>query len=459
MVFIMKKTIAAFIMAFLAFPSLALAWPGKIVAVESADTFIVLKDGSTPVKIKLAGVKPSSDITSDKSLLDSSNIALMKDVDVRELSKSGETIIAEVTLDGKSLTNQLLDSGVVQSIASMAEQETPASVQESNTPLQNDQPETSAMPQGEASSDEIIAELESPAPEQQIGTDKTPVLSKNSGAATKDMSPSTTPPPNAPAVRYVQVAQQSDGLGLWPSRPKVTAVPVVSEQASMTSQMAASVPSSIMPSEETKPPKKQAPGDIAKKDYELAVKVQKDARRRKTSGFFLPKNKSETFAGAGLGAQLKTTSSSTEPYSTFGAMGGATVRHFYPSGWGIGGDFTYSSTSGKTGTSSNSTYDYKNKSFNTYIFTGSLLYRFYTDPHWTPYAALHGGYSFFSYPDTIFNISNGAPVAGGGAGIMYEFDSGFTIGTDMRYLKTFGTKSHDPEGFFDTTINFGYTFD
>ena len=164
-----------------------------------------------------------------------------------------------------------------------------------------------------------------------------------------------------------------------------------------------------------------------------------------------------------MGTQYTTKSESEVPYSSFGPGGGLGVRHFFPSGLGLGGDLTVSGTSGTIAATSNATngtsYDYKSKRFMTYSFTGSLLYRFYADSSFSPYIAAHGGYTFFDFPATEFGLSDGAPVAGGGLGFLYEFDSGFTIGSDVRYLKTFGTKKHDPTGFLHTTINFGYTFD
>ncbi len=438
----------------LIFPAVALAWQGKIVAVENPTTFVILKDGQSPVKISLAGVKSARGIEPAKARLDSSNIALMKDVEVRELGKNDTgTILGDITIEGKSLAKELLEEGVVQSTAETSL--TPIKVAE-KTPAAVD--ETTPDPQylQNESSEEMVSGLIPESTEESI---------QNKPIAAPKPTRKTSPQPQ---IRYVQVQTQAQPLGLWPAPPAPAvvyqpAVQSVDNHGSLvTSQQ---IPRSLTENDKNSS-EMQKPGDISKKDYELAVRVQKKTRRTKNKGFFVPKKKSETFVGASVGAQISAKQKNTEPYSTVGAMGGASVRHFYPSGLGVGGDFFMSRTSGKSGTigaTSNATngtsYDYKSKSFDTYTFTTSLLYRFYTDPSLTPYIALHGGYSLFSYPKTEFNLSDGAPVAGGGAGILYEFDSGFTIGADVRYLKTFGTKSHDPDGFFDSTLNFGYTFD
>ncbi|WP_027722841.1 hypothetical protein [Maridesulfovibrio zosterae] len=459
----MRKLIFFFITMLLT-PSLAQAWPGKIIAVDSATRFVVLKDGQTPVKVQLAGVKQAASIDTAKARLDASNIALMKDVEINAIRKTeNEETLGDITINGNSLTKELLDEGIVQSIA----QTTPPTVSPVGTAqasseidqVQKSQSIPSSTPdkvKETATSNDIISEL----------------------STTNKVRPATAPtqvtkrqPPiqNQPVVQQVQTRQPVQGLGLWPASP----VPVyaTSQMGQPVTETYGQSSSLLTPNGETTDmtagtSTMKAPGDIAKQDYELAVKVQKNTRRTKNKGFLIPKKKSETFIGGSIGAQLTAKQKNTVPYSTFGATEGASVRHFFPSGIGIGSDFMISSVSGKSGTSvaaTNSTnattYDYKNKSFTTYTFTGSLLYRFYADRHFVPYVALHGGYSLFSYPNTDFNISDGAPVAGGGAGLLYKFDSGFTLGTDLRYLKTLGTKSGDPDGFFNTTINLGYTFD
>lgn len=452
----MRKLIIILYFIF-AIPGLALAWQGKIVAVENPTTFVILKDGQTPIKITLAGVKTSGDIDLAKARLGSSNIALMQEVEVREIGKSDTgTTLGDITIDGKSLAKELLDEGVVQSTAETSPQ--PKKVVQSQPERPQEQAAAPPIIEDKAteSSEQIVSEL-FPEPTESTASSKTALIPKAQHAQSQIA-------PVQPQIRYVQVQPKTQPLGLWPARP-TPAVMYQPELKDAGNQGSLLAPQTTAAAGEIKDTTTmQKPGDISKKDYELAVRVQKNTRRTKNKGFFMPKKKSETFVGAAIGTQIDTKPTSTVPYSTFGAMGGASVRHFYPSGFGVGGDFYISRTSGKSGTvgASNSTngtsYDYKSKSFNTYTFTSSLLYRFYTDPSFTPYIALHGGYTLFSFPKTEFNLSNGAPVAGGGAGILYEFDSGFTIGADVRYLKTLGTKSHDPDGFIDSTINFGYTF-
>ncbi|CCO24650.1 hypothetical protein [Maridesulfovibrio hydrothermalis] len=452
-----KLLIILFVILYL--PAVAFAWPGKIVAVENANTFVVLKEGQTPVKVELAGVKPSTDIDAAESKLNSSGIALMKEVEVRELGISdNKVLLGDITVDGKSLAKELLDEGVVQSSAPILEPAPQVAdvdkiLDQSEVVSQGSMPNEKPAP---PTSNNILAEL---SPETE--TSQPPVIktTPQETYAAQVKTPKTQ-------VRYIRTYQQPQSLGLWPARTAPAATPASAAVRQPVEHSRQQSPA-IMPRQTTEEtPAIQSPGDISKKDYDLAVRVQRKTTRIKNSGFFVPKKKSETFIGASIGTQMSAKPTNTVPYSSLGAMGGASIRHFYPSGLGIGGDIFMSRTSGKSGTidsSSNATngtaYDYKSKSFDTYTFTGSLLYRFYTDTNITPYIAAHGGYSFFSSPSTEFNMSDGAPVAGGGAGLLYDFDSGFTIGADFRYLKTLGTKSHDPDGFFDSTLNFGYTFD
>ncbi|WP_320175647.1 hypothetical protein [Maridesulfovibrio sp.] len=448
-------------------PALAFAWPGKIVAVEGPTSFIVLKNGQTPVKINIPGVKAVPGLDTAKARLESSNLVLMRDVEVRELSTNDDgSIIGDITSDGKSISKELMDEGIVQSAAIpdstiKTEETTQTLVSAETAPA----PQAQTAPASDASAGEIADEL-LPAPSPQPATQvaQTPV---------HEPKPQLQQAQPQQQIRYVQVYQPQQQLGLWPGRPAPAVAPQPAQQSYYVQQPGLQQPQTMPVAVQQQETQEQMlnPGDAAKREYELAVRVQRQKKRTKNKGFFVPKKSSETFVGVGGGAQASMTSKSDSPYSSFGGMGGISARHFYPSGFGLGGDFFMSSTSGSSGTygttyydngtvNTNGTdYDYKNKDFTTYTFTGSLLYRFYADRNFTPYIAVHGGYSFFDYPGTIFKISDGAPVAGGGAGFLYEFDSGFTIGLDSRYLKTFGAKKDDPSGFFDTMFNIGYTFD
>jgi hypothetical protein len=443
-------------------PALSFAWPGKIVAVEGATSFIVLKDGQTPVKVNIPGVEAVPGMDAAKARLESSNLVLMRDVEVREISKDDDgNIIGDITVDGKSISKELLDEGIAQSTSNAA----PAiNTKPVEMPEEVTQPQTAQVntaPTSEASAARITGDL---LPEESVQS--APDVTQTPIRKTIQQVPQVQPKQQ---VRYVQVYQPQQQLGLWPGRPAPAVAPQPTQQAYYVQQPGLQQNQAAIPVTSTQ--EMQKPGDAAKQDYELAVRVQKKSRRTKNKGFFVPKKSSETFLGVGGGAQASMSSKSDTPYSSFGGLGGISARHFFPSGFGIGGDFLMSSSSGSSGTygatyydngtiNSNGTdYDYTNNSFTTYTFMGSLLYRFYADRNFTPYIAAHGGYSFFDYPGTIFKISDGAPIAGGGAGFLYEFDSGFTIGLDSRYLKTFGGKKDDPNGFFDTMFNIGYTFD
>ncbi|NDV24694.1 outer membrane beta-barrel protein [Desulfovibrio sp. JC022] len=450
-------------------PAMACAWPGKIVAVEGAASFVVLKDGQTPVKVNIAGVKPVPGMDSAKARLESSNLVLMRDVEVRELSKSDDgTIIGDITVNGKSLSKELLDEGIVQSSAQAAPaiDTTPVEIpkeiiEPASPPESTPAPQTVTAPATETDAANIADEL---FPEPSAQTTPQPLQKPAQPAMSQ----------HAPQVRYVQVYQPpQQQLGLWPGRPAPAIAHQPVQQVFQTQQPGLQTTRAHAPVAQQQPPSGQVqnPGDVAKRDYDLAVRVQKNTRRTKNKGFFVPKKKSETFIGVAGGAQAAMKSKNEAPYSSFGGLGGISTRHFYPSGFGIGGDFFMSKSSGTSGTygatyysngtlnTNGTNYDYKDKSFTTYTFTGALLYRFYTDRNFTPYIAAHAGYSIFDYPNNIFEMSDGAPVAGGGAGFLYEFDSGFTIGLDTRYLKTIGGKKDDPSGFFDTLFNIGYTFD
>ncbi|TIH19816.1 hypothetical protein D0S45_00300 [Marinifilum sp. JC120] len=447
-------------------PALVYAWPGKIVAVEGVTTFVVLKDGQTPVKVNIAGVKPIPGMDPAKARLESSNLLLMRDVEVRELSKNDDgTIIGDISVNGKSLSKELLDEGIVKSSAQAAPAidtspvEIPKEITEPSTPPESiPAPQTATPPTADAEAAKIANELFPEAPAQ------APTQAPQMAA----QQPAQQAKPQHQQIRYVQVYQPpQQQLGLWPGRPAPAITPQPVQQVFHTQQPGLQSTQTPVPVAQ----QIQNPGDAAKRDYELAVRVQKRAKRTKNKGFFVPKKRSETFVGVSGGVQGAMKSKNEAPYSSFGGVGGLSARHFYPSGFGLGGDFFMSSSSGTSGTYGGSSYangtvatngtdyDYKNKNFTTYTFTGSLLYRFYTDRNFTPYVAAHAGYSVFDYPNNIFEMSDGAPVAGGGAGFLYEFDSGFTIGLDTRYLKTIGGKKDDPSGFFDTLFNVGYTFD
>ena len=425
--------VLTFFILLLTIPLTAQAWQGKVIAVDGPTTLVVLKDGQNPVKIKLSGIAPAPDVESSKGKLECSGIALMKDVDVNEIGKDANNIIlADVTIDGQGLAQKLIKAGVASQTGQIS------------SGTQSITPEELAP-----TSTEMISELSG-------DTQSSPTVQK------QHAQPETLPQA-APVIRYVQVQEQPQQLGFWPAR-QVKTVPLQVEPSPGLTSNYATDSNEITTS--SAPSAMRSSGDIANQDYDLAVSVKKSRPLQKKTGFFIPKKKSETFIGAALGTQYSTKSKKDVPYSSFGPSGGLAIRHFYPSGFGLGGDMLISGTSGRSGTidaSSNATngtsYDYKSKSFNTYTFTASLLYRFYTDSKFSPYIAAQGGYSFFGYPNTDFSLSDGAPVAGGGLGFLYEFDSGFTLGSDVRYLKTLGTKSDDPDGFLNTTINFGYTFD
>ncbi|WP_031483998.1 outer membrane beta-barrel protein [Maridesulfovibrio frigidus] len=452
-------------------PFSAFAWKGKVVAVDSATSLIILKDGTDPIKVHISQIKQSSHVDAAKAQLETSNIALMKDVTVKTVKNiSKNEIEANVILDGANLNEKLVAAGVAFKVS---EPDNPAPVE--SQPLdQKSAEETTINPSmdstpNEQSASEEVADANKPDAQEIISE-----LSEPKPQLTEERAPQQifdAPPPRqsykAPAVRYVQVQHQPQQLGFWPSRPApVATLPYAatpeSEAQYDTTSASTAAPFAIAGEEASS--MKQA-GDIAREEQELAVRVSKRSPIKKNKGFFTSKKRSETFVGASLGTQYTTKQKSDVPYSSFGPGGGLGVRHFFPSGLGLGGDLLISGTSGASGTiaaSSNATngtsYDYKSKSFMTYSFTGSLLYRFYADSSFSPYIAAHGGYTFFDFPATEFGLSDGAPVAGGGLGFLYEFDSGFTIGSDVRYLKTFGTKAHDPDGFLNTTINFGYTF-
>ncbi|WP_319760056.1 hypothetical protein [Maridesulfovibrio sp.] len=441
-------------------PAMALAWPGKIVAVEGATTFVVLKDGQTPVKVNIAGVKPSKNMDPAKARMESSNHVLMRDVEVRELSKAADgTIIGDITVNGKSLSKELIDDGIVESSAQTAPAIDTAPVEipeEINNPVQKD---AAMQPAAEASASKIVDEL-SP----QAAPPSQPVISQ---VSTRQ---AVTPPAQTmPAqIRYVQTYQAPQPLGLWPGRPTQVAAPQMATQMTPAQHSGFEAAPNSAQAINTQPTTQQMqqPGDVAKREYDLAVKVQEKSRRtRKPTGFFTKKRQSETYLGLNSGAHAVIKPKSDVPYQSWGTNDAISVRHFFPSGFGIGGEFKYSVSKGRSissydnATNSTSTYDYKKKDFTTYSLTASLLYRYYTGRNLTAYVGGIGGYAIFSNPSTVFHLSDGAAVLGGETGILYKFDSGFTLGGDIKYTAPIGTKSDDPSGYLGSSINIGYTFD
>lgn len=437
----MKKLL--FTLLFLLIPlTSAYAWQGKIIAVNNSNSFVILKDNS-PVTVTLNGVKEFANPIEGQ--FKASGLALMKNVEVEETGKtaSGE-ILANINLDGKSLAKAIMNTeDVFSTDNSSPSVDTTASTGEINS---------------NNSKFELADKIDSAQLEQQLNA---PVAENNMKAQ-----------PRQKAIhkkRYQTAMSQDTSLGLWPTKPAPQEDRYISktspeyETAGNNSglyMLSQPVENQNNQSERRTTAKPITSGAIALNESNQAIKSQKHFRQK--NGFLKPKKRDEIFIGAGAGPQLTTHESSRVPYSNLGTMGGISYKHFFPSGIGFGSDFTIAGTSGKDGQIGNATngtsYDYKSKSFMNYTLTASLLYRFYSDPNFIPYVGIHGGYTLFSSPKTIFNLSNGAPVVGGGVGFLYKFDSGFTLGLDTRYLKTLGTTKDDPSGQLNSMFSAGYTF-
>ena len=456
----MLRLFAIFIIIFM-LPAIAFAWPGKIVAVEGPTTFVVLKNGQTPVKVNIAGIKPSPELDPAKARMESSNNVLMREVEVRELSKAEDgTIIGDITVDGKSLAKELLDDGIVQSTAEAAPaiDTTPIEIPKEITAPETAKEQETTPPTESADAAEITQEL-LPEPQTQKNVAQTP----------QQIMTQKQPEAQPQQVRYAQVYQAPQPLGLWPARPAPAATPQVMQQSYSTPQPMQST--GAVATDQTM----QKPGDTAKRDYDLAVSVQKNSRRnRQPTGFFTPKRKSETYVGAKSGLHAVMQPKSNVPYESWGADDGISVRHFFPSGVGIGGDFKMSLSNGRSGsitiedtnstdptvsTTNSTSYDYKNDYFTTYSLTASILYRYFTGKNLSAYIGGSGGYAFYDHPKTEFELSDGAPIVGAETGLLYKFDSGFTIGGEVNYTAPLGAKKDDPDGYFGTSFNLGYTFD
>ncbi|WP_419779557.1 hypothetical protein [Maridesulfovibrio sp.] len=449
-------------------PAMAFAWPGKIVAVEEATSFVVLKNGQTPVKVNIAGVEPSPDLDPAKARMESSNNVLMRDVEVRELSKAEDgTIIGDITVNGKSLAKELLDDGIVQSTAQAAPaiDTTPVEIPKEITEPETITEQAPIPPTANADASEITQEL-LPEPQAQVPDTQAPARNKAQQTTYAQPQP----------VRYVQAYQPPQQLGLWPARPAPAVSTQQMQQTFSSPQETKSTGADVSSHDSVS--MMQKPGDTAKRDYDLAVSVQKKSRRnRQPTGFFTPKRKSETYVGVKSGLHAVMQPKSNVPYESWGINDGISVRHFFPSGVGIGGDFKMSMSNGRSGTftvaSSNSTtstsnstttnststpYDYKKDYFNTYSLTASILYRYYTGKNLTAYIGGSGGYAIYDHPKTEFDLSDGAPIVGAETGLLYRFDSGFTIGGEVNYMTPIGAKKDDPDGTLGTSFNLGYTF-
>lgn len=163
-------------------PAMAFAWPGKIVAVEEATSFVVLKNGQTPVKVNIAGVEPSPDLDPAKARMESSNNVLMRNVEVRELSKAEDgTIIGDITVNGKSLAKELLDDGIVQSTAQAAPaiDTTPVEIPKEITEPETITEQAPIPPTANADASEITQEL-LPEPQAQVPDTQAPARTKPS---------------------------------------------------------------------------------------------------------------------------------------------------------------------------------------------------------------------------------------------------------------------------------------
>lgn len=439
----------------------AYAWQGKVIAVNSPTSLVVLKQGK-PVVVNLDGVKKIRGSRAE-ARLKTSSIALMKNAEINETGKtsSGE-ILADVHVDGTSLANAVSSEDAKKTVQSTPYEAATtnknnseyASVGEARTPNGDSDSSNSRF--------QVARKIDASQLEQR--------LTSPPKADPIPAPPKVSPKPQTQQAQKQMVRTVSDSqdtsLGLWPARSSRKKVRYIDagEQRRVERELSSNDKSESLYSAEKLSSAESVRQETARKEYQQAVRSRKTVRQ--STGFFKPKKRSEIFVGAGVGPQYTPHEESKVPYSDIGMMGSLSYKHFFPSGIGFGSDFTIAGTSGKKGTigaTSNSTngtsYDYKSKSFMNYTLTGSLLYRFYSDPDFIPYVGLHGGYTLFSSPETIFHLSNGAPVVGGGAGFLYKFDSDFTLGIDTRYLHAIGTKSDDPTGQLNTLFSVGYTFD
>lgn len=433
----MKNIFLALLLTLLNF-TCAYAWKGKVIAVNSPDSFVVLKDGS-PMTVTLDGV--SDQKKSAKILLDASSLSLMKDVDVEETGRTiSGGILADIKIDGRSLSD---------AINADMSGEIPASSLTNGNNSNKISTNSTNINQRFIIADKIDASNI----ERELSS---PHIETTSSEITTEVS-SNKKLPSRPKVEQnisQKMPSQDTSLGLWPEKIHVQKVNYVTVKADQPDsyKIHQTDEESVLLSDNSMPPKR-----------EHDKSVRSSTLLKANKGFLKPKAHTETYIGVSLGPQLNTHEHSRVPYEDLGMSEGFSFKHFTPSGFGFGTDFTIAESSGKEGLIGNATngtsYDYKKKTFMNYTLTGSLLYRFYSDPNFIPYVGLHGGYTLFSGPDTIFNLSDGAPVVGGGAGFLYKFDSGFTVGFDSRYLKTIGIKKDDPSGQLNTMFTAGYTFD
>ncbi|WP_027178750.1 hypothetical protein [Maridesulfovibrio bastinii] len=424
----MKKIL--FILVYILIPiSCAYAWQGKVIAVNSPDSFVILKDKS-PLVVTLE--KSQGGSNTPESTLKISSLVLMKDVEVEETGRTlSGGILAYIKIHGEPLGEAL-----------------------------------NPAPQKNISADSNSSEVnERFVADKTINSDQIQTGNESNSSNAIELSASNSKSERKPeTIIHTRDIQPESPLGLWPvhhSNPVKASQRAANNYSEsytiekQTSEDHANQEITTEPVETVKPD-----------NSETSIETKTTKNNEPVSehnGFFKHKKNDEIYIGGGVGPQYLTHGNPKVPYSELGVMGGFTYKQFFPSGLGFGSDFTIAESSGKEGSIGNSTngtsYDYKSKSFMNYTLTGSLLYRFYSDPNFIPYVGIHGGYTFFSTPSTPFRLSDGAPVVGGGAGFLYKFDSGFTLGVDSRYLKTLGIKKDDPSGQISTLFTAGYTFE
>jgi hypothetical protein len=429
---LMKKIL--FILIYILIPiSCAYAWQGKVIAVNSPDSFVILKDKS-PLVVTLEKSQESSN--TPESALEISSLVLMKDVEVEETGRTlSGGILAYIKIHGEPLDEAL-----------------------------------NPAPQKSASADSNSSEVnERFVADKRINSDQIHTANESNSSNTIKLSTSNSKNGRKPeTIIYTRDIQPESPLGLWPVRHinpvKASQYHAVNNYSeSYTIEKPASDVRNKMETmaDHTEPVETHGHSKASTERKTNSYKY--DPPISEHNGFFKHKKNNEIYIGGGVGPQYLTHGNPKVPYSELGVMGGFTYKQFFPSGLGFGSDFTIAESSGKEGSIGNATngtsYDYKSKSFMNYTLTGSLLYRFYSDPNFIPYVGIHGGYTLFSTPSTPFRLSNGAPVVGGGAGFLYKFDSGFTLGVDSRYLKTLGIKKDDPSGQISTLFTAGYTFE
>jgi micrococcal nuclease len=108
--------IAAQILALLLLPALALAWPGKVISIQDADTITVLTEERQQMRIRLYGIDAPEGGQAYGNKATQFVKGLLADrpvveIDVKDIDRYGRTVAVVILPDGTNLNEEIVGAG------------------------------------------------------------------------------------------------------------------------------------------------------------------------------------------------------------------------------------------------------------------------------------------------------------------------------------------------------------